>query len=72
MLDIDMLAEDMAALLSHEDYGIDVDSNDVKRGLGAFLSTITGEPWPSPILSPPPTLTAAEAEEVGRRFYPQR
>ncbi len=39
-LDRDMLATDLAELLSRDEYGIDVDSGDVKRGLDAFLDAV--------------------------------
>jgi hypothetical protein len=38
-LDREMLATDLAAVLS-EAHGIDVDSDDVKRGLDAFLDAV--------------------------------
>lgn len=52
-LDRDMLATDLAELLSREDYQIDVDSDDVKRGLDAFLEAIK------------PTTPAEAAARVG-------
>lgn len=40
MLDLDMLAADIAEVCSREEYGIDVDSTDVRCGLVPFLETI--------------------------------
>jgi uncharacterized protein YjbK len=39
-IDMRMLAVDLAEVLSSEEYEIDVDENDVERGLVAFLETI--------------------------------
>lgn len=39
-IDLNMLAVDLAEVLSGEDYEIDVDENDVARGLVAFIDTI--------------------------------
>jgi hypothetical protein len=39
-IDMNMLAVDLAEVLSGEDYEIDVDCDDVARGLVAFIDTI--------------------------------
>lgn len=39
-IDLGMLANDIAELLSREEYGIDVDSDDVMRGLVPFIDMI--------------------------------
>lgn len=39
-IDLKMLAVDLAEVLSGEEYEIDVDCDDVERGLVAFIDTI--------------------------------
>lgn len=39
-IDLNMLAVDLAEVLSGEEYEIDVDCDDVARGLVAFIDTI--------------------------------
>lgn len=45
-IDLGMLANDLAEVLSGEGYGIDVNADDVMRGLVPFIDTIAPDALP--------------------------
>lgn len=53
-IDLNMLAVDLAEVLSGSEYDIDVDSRDVLRGLVPFIDTIA------------PVGTLTDAQRIGR------